>query len=392
MENYRAGKHSDKQPNYSIVIRGVGDIMVIAGAARALVQNGYEYPFGQVAHFIRSADLAFGNLEMPISSNPKRKPNFPEVCPDFYSPALTAKALEFAGFDVLNLANNHMMDWGMEGLDETLSRLHDVGIQTIGAGRNLTEARRPAIFDHENRKIGLLGYSERGAWVATATQAGVAPLDRQMILEDIKSLRPIVELLIVSLHTGILSGYPSPEDRDLAHELIERGADLILGHGPHVTQGVETYLGKVIYFSMGNFMIDLASGNVENKTALQEHLESFMADVTWEPGKVTEARTIPIVIGKDFRTIPAGPEESARILDRLDRLSKNLPKMKGLALWEQAGELNVGHELRVLSFQGREVGMKVVLKRFTKIRWRHIRLLMGYIFSKVKHLFVPAHS
>lgn len=374
-----------------VTIRGVGDIMVIAGAARALERHGPEYPFGPVAELIRAADIGFGNLEMPICSNPV-KSHFPEVCPDFYSPPQTAEALKFAGFDVLNLANNHIMDWGWEALEETLTRSHALGMQTIGAGKDLSAARVPAIIDVNGTRVGFLGYGVRGLWNASATTPGTAPLDREMILEDVRALRPNVDLLVVSLHTGILSDYPNPEDRALAHEAIHHGADLILGHGPHVIQGIEMVEGKAIYYSLGNFMIDLASGNVENKIALKEHLETFIADATLHVGGNVDARAIPVLITHEFQAVPLQGETGAHILAKVKQLSENISRMKGLALWEHAGARNVEHELRVLAFQGSQVSMKLVLQRLTKIRWRHVRLLIGYLVSKVRHLFHPKHN
>ena len=369
-----------------VTIRGVGDIMVIAGAARALERNGFEYPFGPVAELIRAADIGFGNLEMPICSRPV-KSHFPEVCPDFYSPPQTAEALKFAGFDVLNLANNHIMDWGWEALEETLTRLRGFGMQTIGAGKNLSAARQPAILTVDDSRVGFLGYGVRGLWNASETSPGTAPLDRDLILEDVRALRPDVDLLVVSLHTGILSDYPNPEDRDLAHEAIRNGVDLILGHGPHVIQGIEMVEGKAIYYSLGNFMIDLASGNVENKIALKEHLETFIADATLRPGQNAEARAIPVLITHEFQAVPLNDATGDRILAKVKQLSENLSHMQGLALWEHAGARNVEHELRVLAFQGSKVSMKLVLHRLAKIRWRHVRLLIGYLVSKVRLVF-----
>ena len=370
-----------------LTLRGVGDIMVIAGAARALEKNGCEHTFGPVAHLLCSADLAFGNLEMPISSNSQRHAHFPGVCPDFYSPAQTAEALSLAGFDVLNLANNHIMDWGFDALQETIGRLRDVGIQTIGAGETLETARQPAFFTFNSLRVGLLGYGVRGPWNATTGSPGTAPIDRKSILMDIRDLCSSVDLVIVSLHTGILSHYPNPEDRNLAYDLVDHGVDLILGHGPHVIQGIEMYQGKAIYFSLGNFMIDLASGNVENKVALDEHLESFIADVVLSPIGKIQAGAIPIVITDQFQAMPADPGKSVQIRAKLHHLSHTLSKTTGLKLWEHAGSLNVEHELRVLIFQGKHVSLMSALRRLTKVRWRHVRLVVGYLISRGKKIF-----
>jgi poly-gamma-glutamate synthesis protein (capsule biosynthesis protein) len=368
----------------SVSLAAVGDILAIAGAGAAMRQYGDQYPFEPVTEILASADLVFGNLEMAIRPDASQKPHFADVCPDFYSPPGMAHALKMAGFTVINLANNHMMDWGVEGLDLTVKSLHAAGVATIGAGCNLSEARYPAIVMCNNLRVGFLGYSEVGPWVATNHTAGVAPLNRAMILQDIARLRPQVDLLIVSLHTGCLSDYPSPEDRQLAHDSIQQGADLILGHGPHVVQGIETYQQRVIVYSMGNFMIDLASGNVENKTMLREHLDSLIIQAALVPGIQPEVDFTPVVISPDFQVRPADAESAARIRTRVARISVGLEQMNGLAFMEHAGALNVEHQLRVMAFQWKQVSWRLVLARLTKVRWRHVRLLLGYLMSRIR--------
>lgn len=367
-----------------VSLSAVGDIMAIAGAGAAMRLHGDAYPFEPVAELLTAADIVFGNLEMPICPDPSQKPHFAEVCPDFYSPPGMAHALKLAGFTIVNLANNHMMDWGTAGLDFTLERLHAAGIQTIGAGHTLADARHPAVLVCNNLRVGFLGYSEIGPWVATEKSPGVAPLSRAIILQDIVQLRPQVDLLIVSLHTGCLSDYPSPEDRQLARDSIAQGADLILGHGPHVLQGIETYRQRVIVYSMGNFMIDLASGNVENKTMLREHLDGLIIEAALLPGTQPQVDFIPVVISPAFQVQPADAESAVRIRDRITRISNGLEQMTGLAFMEHAGALNVEHQLRVMAFQWKKVSWRLVLARLTKIRWRHVRLLLGYLMSRMR--------
>ena len=97
-------------------------------------------------------------------------------------------------------------------------------------------------------------------------------------------------------------------------------------------------------------------------------------------------RIFPICISRDFQTVPADQEQGTRILARIDRISKNLDQVTGLALWEHAGERNVEHELRVLAYQTRHAYLSVVIRRILKIRWRHIRLLLGYLVNKTRRL------
>lgn len=377
-----------RQPNReNLVLRAVGDIMLIAEAANHLERYGPGYPFGPVGDFIRSADLAFGNLEMPICSTNERIPFFPDVCPDFHCPPQTAEALRVSGFDVLNLANNHMMDWGAPGLRETVASLQNAGLQTIGAGETLREARMPAVIYRKEFKVGFLGYGVPGAWNATESGPGIAPINRDLIFEDMRMLGDDVDILVVSLHTGILSDYPNPEDRRMAKELVDHGASLILGHGPHVIQGLEIYNNGGIAHSLGNFIIDLSSGNVQSDMAIQEQGESIILDVDLTETGVSSMNAFPIQVSESFQTVPAANDDSLRILSRVQALSEGLDRMQGLALWQHAGIRGVEHEIRVLAFQVRQVGWGHAFKRLKKIRWRHLRLLIGYITVKTTEAF-----
>ena len=368
-------------------LRAVGDIAIIDRAAQALERYGRHYPLAEVEKFLRPADITFGNMEMAICSDTQCQAYIPDVHPKFRSSPLTPEALKVAGFDVINLANNHMMDWGISGLRETLARLSDVGLPTIGAGETLKEARRPAIIERKGLRVAFLGYSASGAWDARPQDPGTAPIDRELILDDVQAIRSGADLVVVSLHMGAVSEYPMPEGRRLVHELVDNGVDLILGHGPHVMQGVELYKGKVIAYSLGNFIFDTRPGNVDFKQIVRDRLESIILDVALTPGGEFRISGIPVMISDTFQTIPSDVENAARQLAKLNTLSRNLQRMHGLALWEHVGALNVEHELRVLAFQARHVGLVFVLKHLTRIRWRHVRQVLGYLTLKAKRAF-----
>lgn len=363
-------------------LKAVGDIMVTTRVSAALAEHGPAYPFAPVAPLLRQAGITFGNMEMPIATDPTLRPAFPEVCPDFRAPAATAEALRLAGFTLLNLANNHTMDWGEAGLLETMDRLHAAGIRTIGAGRTLEEARRPAIVEADGRTVAFLGYGVPGPWSAGPARPGCAPIAPEAILEDLRAVRDRVDLTVVSLHTGVLSHYPNPEDRRLARALIDNGACLVLGHGPHILQGIELYRDRTIAYSLGNFLLDIDAGNVEMHVARREQLETVILDVAIEADGRSTATALPVTITDAMQAAPAAGADAEHILGRLSELSANLERMHGLALWEHAGQLTVEHEVRVLWFQAREVDLSRALRRLTKIRWRHIRLLLGYLLGR----------
>lgn len=191
------------------------------------------------------------NLEAPMRSNtPKKK------WINLHQTELIADVLKLLNVVAVNIANNHIMDWGEKGLGRLLQMLDERGIAHFGAGKTFVEATAPAIIKTDNRTVGLIGYGweEEMCVCAARNRPGVAPLKEGLISRSIDQLRKQVDILIVNLHWGYeYEQYPLPLHRQLAHRLIEHGADLIIGHHPHIVQPFEVYQEKPIYYSLGNF-------------------------------------------------------------------------------------------------------------------------------------------
>ena len=161
--------------------------------------------------------------------------------------------------DIVSLANNHSMDFGGDSLAATQEHLRERGIAWVGAGADLSVARKPHIAELDGIRVGFLGYASTHPWVgavaAGSGKHGVAPLEPEIMQEDVESLRKKVDCVVVSLHWGKeYLHYPPPENIDLGHRLVEWGAKLILGHHPHVLQGIERYRDGIICYSLGNFL------------------------------------------------------------------------------------------------------------------------------------------
>jgi len=160
---------------------------------------------------------------------------------------------------IVSLANNHIFDCGVSGFLETLEILKDMNIQYTGAGLNLEEARKPAIIELEGKRIGFLAYSwtkemAKPSPEATSTMWGVAPIRRDVILNDVKQLKKIVDVCVVSLHWGEENTlFPPPSLPFLAKSILREGADIIIGHHPHILQGVDICKKGAIFYSLGNF-------------------------------------------------------------------------------------------------------------------------------------------
>ncbi len=251
-----------------ITLVAVGDIMLGRYIAKDLARKGYSFPYQKVQGILSSADVTFGNLECSISKRGKTtgKGYFFRASPE------AAPGLARAGFDILSLANNHSMDYGALALQDTIEILNKNHILPIGAGKNLTEARKPIIIEVKKRKIAFLAYSfvyPETYW-AGKDRAGTSPGKIEFICQDIKRAQRLSDLVIVSFHWGKeYSEVPSDYQIRIAHQAIDAGADLIIGHHPHVLQGIEFYKEKPILYSLGNFIFDQAFGNTRKGIILK---------------------------------------------------------------------------------------------------------------------------
>ncbi len=224
------------------------------GVLEYMDEQGRGYPFEKVKTELEQYDFVFSNLETPITDDGKmlaEKPYIFALDPDYASVLNTVK------LDAVSIANNHIMDYGRTGLENTLQWLDKYGIARAGAGRNLEEARKPAIFRAGTTDIIILAYNERppAEFDAGARTPGAAPLDMHVLKEDIRRHRTSTNLVLVSLHWGIEQTlYPRSYQVRLARAIIDAGADAIIGHHPHWPQGIEIYRSKPIFYSLGNFI------------------------------------------------------------------------------------------------------------------------------------------
>lgn len=257
-----------KESDDYVTLTAVGDMMLGWGVEERIKGGSDEYPFESVAPILRNSDITFGNLEAPLTTESRKaiwdytkildKPVL--IDGKVYGSSIYCKAdpiaaerLYHAGFNVLSLANNHIMDYGEEGLNETLETLAHCNIRAIGAGRDLSEARQPVIFRINGVNIGILAYCD--TYIAGKRRAGVAPT--KYIKQDILDLKKVADFIIVSVHQGMdISDCPLKSEIERMHQIIDWGANIILRHHSHVVQGVEEYSGGVILYSLGNFVFD----------------------------------------------------------------------------------------------------------------------------------------
>ncbi len=278
----------------------VGDVMLSRGVGTKMAAKGdWTHPFLKTSETLRAADLTFGNLECPVSDVGRNRHHL-------YSFRADPRALEgltFAGFDVMSVANNHMYDWGPEALLDTLKRLREAGIQPVGAGADDLRAHYPLVVELEGVRLAFLAYVnvEPKAATAASNKPGVAWLDAERVLADIRFARPLADLVIVCLHWGIeYATRPQPEQVEFAHQMIDAGADLIVGGHPHVVQPLEQYRERWIAYSLGNFVFD--------QKAPATH-RGIMLQVTVSDREIASVAPVPISIGRTFQAAVIPAEE-----------------------------------------------------------------------------------
>ncbi|NTV50127.1 MAG: CapA family protein [Geobacteraceae bacterium] len=236
-----------------IIINAVGDIMLAGRWAPFLRQKGYDHPFNGVRNEMASGDINIANLESPIAEAGQE---FSEKRFRFRAEPPVAKAIRAAGFNLVTLANNHSMDFGGDALTETFRHLNNNGIAWAGAGKNLSDARKMALYTIKGKKIAFFGYSltQPIEFFAGHNRPGTAPGYEELVAADIASARSQTDYVIVSFHWGKEAiSTIQPYQRSAAHNAIEAGADVVIGHHPHILQGIERYKNGIIFYSLGNF-------------------------------------------------------------------------------------------------------------------------------------------
>jgi poly-gamma-glutamate capsule biosynthesis protein CapA/YwtB (metallophosphatase superfamily) len=281
----------------------VGDVMLSRGVgARMQSEGDWTFPFTEIGETLAAADLTFGNLECPVSDVGRNRHHLYS----FRADPRAIEGLKFAGFDVMSVANNHSYDWGTKALLDTERRLREAGIRPVGAGANDLEAHYPVLVDLGGLRIAFLAYVNIDPKEATAApdRPGVAWLEPERALADIRFARPLADIVVVGLHWGVeYATRPRRSQIELAHQMIDAGADLIVGGHPHVVQPLEEYHGRWIAYSLGNFVFD------QKDPATRR---AIMLKVTTRGKQIAQVAATPIHIDHSFRAVLAPTEEKPR--------------------------------------------------------------------------------
>lgn len=240
-------------------LAAMGDIMLDRDVGEHYLQAPEDFEFTEIRNLLKKNDLVLGNLENPVGTrgapHPKQDPHVAFRCHP-----RTLQTLKNLNIDAVTLANNHLLDYGEDTLKDTLVHLDDIGVKHLGAGKDYEEANRPLTFEVSGIKVAL--FSSVMIYSASTERAkknspGVADYNIRPLLKQIRAFKRKGYVVLVTIHWGIeYCLYPIPYQRRQAKKMIDAGASLILGHGPHFPQGIEKYgMGEIVH-SLGNFIFD----------------------------------------------------------------------------------------------------------------------------------------
>ena len=269
-------------------LSAVGDVDLGGRVASYINRYGYGYPYQNVKDLLSSTDLTFGNLEcaLSVSGRPAAKKKY-----TFRGSPGNAPFLKKAGFDVMSIANNHSKDFGNQAFLDTVNCLVNAQVVPVGGGANLAGAFQPQVVEVDGQKIAFLAFSDvvPAGFAASSSSPGTASLRNwRAVASAITDAKSKASFVVVSVHWGKeLSAYPAQRQIKLAHQMIDQGADLIIGHHPHVVQGVEIYRSKIIAYSLGNFIFSPGSSKGR---------QSVILSIRADRGKITGARIYPVYI------------------------------------------------------------------------------------------------
>lgn len=243
-----------------VTLMAVGDIMLGRTIGELIETEGITVPFAFTTETLSQADVTIGNLECPISvlGNPQEKAY------TFRAPLGAAASLAYGGFDLVSLANNHILDYGPIALEETLNTLQENQIHTVGAGMDDVQAYQPVIMEVNGLKLAFLAFLDipttdydYPGWEAAPGKPGVAWAHAQRVRDGVQAAKKQADIVIVLVHNGYeIVQKVSSAQQEVARLAIDSGASLVIGSHPHVLQRIEPYRDGLIAYSMGNFVFD----------------------------------------------------------------------------------------------------------------------------------------
>ena len=291
-----------------------GDVNLGRSLGQEILNGNIDYPFKNVKEMLRRTDAVFVNLESQLSDQhgetESRESNYV-----FCGPPQGATALKRAGITVVSTANNHAFDYSLKGLQETLRYLDSAGVRHVGTSADSVRFFSPTVVRRHGIRIGFLAYTEfvngEGGW-----EGRISLFDSTRARNEIRRLRRDVDFVVVSFHGGSEYGeQPRASTLRRMRSLIGAGADVVVGHHPHVPQGVEVCGRKLIFYSLGNFVFNQANEWGKRSFGVELRLR--------KSGRETAIESVRLIPIRPFKQPSVGlpPEEFEQLVQRLKKTS-----------------------------------------------------------------------
>lgn len=249
---------------YTASIVFCGDVMLDWGIKDVYKREGADYPLRKITGFLKAFDYSFCNLECPVSSN--GTPHIDKKYIFLAEPG-SLDILRLGNIRGVTLANNHSSDFGETALLNTMTVLNEKGIHYTGAGIDAESAHLPVLLKINGISMAIFGYTNLGypETYAQKSSPGIARAQLDLIRRDILKFRGFNDVIIISMHWGDeYSHFPSGDQVELAHAIIDSGADAIIGHHSHIYQGIEIYKEKPVIYSLGNFLFGSINEDIKD--------------------------------------------------------------------------------------------------------------------------------
>jgi len=311
------GAQRGEEPSFSEVrLLALGDINLGRRVGQVILSGDTLYPFARVAKTLRGYDIVFANLESNISDQNGRTEHARNNM-IFTAPPAAAQALKRAGIRVVATANNHALDFGVSARDQTLRYLDSAGIAHCGTADGGQDLYRPVLLRTNGVRLAFFAVTDLMNGTGRGWRDLVAPADTARLLPAIRSVRESTDVVLVSYHGGAeYAPRASERTREFAHQVLEGGADIVLGHHPHIPYGIETEGGKIAVHSLGNFVFMQPDRYWTRYSFALEF--DIVRDTTGT--RIRSLRALPLRAGFQPEFLPPG-SEGEKVRERIRLLS-----------------------------------------------------------------------
>lgn len=316
----------------------VGDMMFGRNVAPLVERKGYDFLFRHVKPYFLNAEYNTGNFENPVILRNEEEYELPEKNIYLHAKADVAPYLAGLNFTNVNVANNHLMDYGLAGLEETMETFQGANLPIIGAGNNKTESGQITYDDFSDYTVATLGGTDVGyQWgYSTDRQAGANRIRLVDMLPQIREAAQTSDLVIVHAHWGVeYDSSATPRQQEIGRAMVNAGADIVVGHHSHTLQPVEIYNDGIILYSLGNFIFDQGWTKTKD-SVLTQYKVMNNGDRVLEltPMKVEEASPTPLT----------GPLSGIQFRRMTQLLTKELTEEVDWAITDDKIIINLGPE------------------------------------------------